>query len=343
MKASIFCLVYNHENYLRQALDGFLMQKTNFDFEIVVGEDCSTDTSRSILLDYKQRYPTKFKLLLHEHNIGMVQNVILTLENCTGEYVAMCEGDDYWTDPNKLQKQVDFLEKNRDFSICYHKVEIFNEANQLTSDERFNLSDTELEYDILDLAKGNLMHTPSVVFRNKLFTLAQNEKFKQSPASDYFIHMLNAKFGKIKYFPNKMSVYRVNSINAVWSSLDSEVLYFKWVKVLQTLLGEFDDNATIKTLLEEQQFNSFKAFASNYKGGKETKEIKEVLCQVLKNKTFFKHWSEYYLSNQVLLLKQHEDNLMSTRFLTKSLLRLFKQKTVTRSWNFLNRVYRRIK
>ncbi len=114
---SVFCMVYNHEKYLRQCLDGFLMQKCNFDFDIVIGEDCSTDKSREILLDYAKRYPGKFKLILHDKNVGAMENQRIVFENCTGKYIAMCEGDDYWIDQYKLQKQVDFMEAN-DLDCC---------------------------------------------------------------------------------------------------------------------------------------------------------------------------------------------------------------------------------
>ena len=112
LTVSIFCMVYNHEHFLIDCLDGFLMQKCDFDFDIVVGEDCSTDKSREILLDYAKRFPGKFKLILHDENVGATENQRIVLENCTGKYIALCEGDDYWTDPLKLQKQVDFLEEN---------------------------------------------------------------------------------------------------------------------------------------------------------------------------------------------------------------------------------------
>ena len=283
MIASIFCLVYNHENYLRQTLDGFLMQKTNFDFEIVVGEDCSTDNSRNILLEYKVQHPTKFKLLLHEKNIGMVENVIATLEACTGNYVALCDGDDYWTDPNKLQKQVDFLEKNKEFSICYHRVKILNDLNGEIKDEILNTFLETKEYDILDLAKGNLMHTPSVVFRNNQLSLSKNEKFKESPASDYFIHMLNARFGKIKYLPDSMAIYRENSTSSVWSAhLDK--IFFKATKISYLLLLEFaeDNNESLKKILIDNNLNLFKIAVNNY-SEKSRGELSILIMRLVEN------------------------------------------------------------
>lgn len=119
-KVSVFMITYNHEKYIAEALDSILMQKTDFDFDIVIGEDCSTDATRRIVLEYSRKYPDKIKLLLHNVNVGFISNLMYVLEACTGKYVAMCEGDDYWTDPFKLQKQVDFLEANKEYMLATH-------------------------------------------------------------------------------------------------------------------------------------------------------------------------------------------------------------------------------
>ena len=115
MKLSVGILTYNQEKYIRQCLDSVLMQKVDFDYEIVVGDDASTDGTQDILRDYAKHYPGKFVLLLGEKNEGISMNYKKVLTACKGEYVALCEGDDYWTDMTKLQKQVDFLENHPDY------------------------------------------------------------------------------------------------------------------------------------------------------------------------------------------------------------------------------------
>lgn len=121
-KLSICCITYNHEHFISQAIESFLMQETDFDFEIVVGEDCSKDTTRNILKQYQEKYPDKIRLLLHDKNIGMIPNFYQTLNACRGEYIAICEGDDYWTDKDKLQIQVDWMDRHKDFTFCLHRV-----------------------------------------------------------------------------------------------------------------------------------------------------------------------------------------------------------------------------
>src|SRR3712207_1086613 len=102
MKVSVLMLAYNHEKFIAQALDSALMQQVNFDYEIVIGEDCSTDNTRDILIRYQKEYPHRIRLLLPEKNLGMHDNLIQTFKACRGDYIAFLEGDDYWTSPNKL-------------------------------------------------------------------------------------------------------------------------------------------------------------------------------------------------------------------------------------------------
>jgi glycosyltransferase involved in cell wall biosynthesis len=114
---SVLMITYNQEEFIRTAIDSVLMQKTNFQFELVIGEDFSTDSTRDICKEYAVNYPNIVKLLLNEKNIGMVLNFIRTLLSCKGDYIAICEGDDYWIDQFKLQKQVNFLIDNSDYGM----------------------------------------------------------------------------------------------------------------------------------------------------------------------------------------------------------------------------------
>jgi len=123
-------VTYNHENFISQAIEGVLMQKTKFPIELIIGEDCSTDNTRKICLEYKEKYPDRIKLLLPEKNLGAQQNFLETVNVCQGKYIALCEGDDYWTDSYKLQKQVDFLEANEDYGFVYTDVDFFYQATK---------------------------------------------------------------------------------------------------------------------------------------------------------------------------------------------------------------------
>ena len=203
---SVFCMVYNHEKFISEAIEGFLMQKINFSTLMVIGEDNSTDNSREIIKKYANLYPGKFKLLLHDKNIGAFRNQELVFENCTGKYIAMCEGDDYWTDPLKLQKQVDFLEMNNEYSLSFHSAleKINGESKEFSNVENRDYSGTEIY-------NNWTIPTASVVFKRKFI---DNEYFINLIRNKNFVHtdivlfIYLSQYGKIKGLTDIMSVYR---------------------------------------------------------------------------------------------------------------------------------------
>lgn len=160
---SVWVVTYNQEKYISQCLDSILEQKTNFEFEIVIGEDHSTDSTREICEQYAKKY-NNITLLPLEDNLGLVKNWERTLNACTGKYVAMCEGDDFWTNENKLQVQVDFLESNPAFSISFHKVNVFFEGG-VTEHKLFEHLE-EREFSAEEVYDKWTILTGSVVFRN---------------------------------------------------------------------------------------------------------------------------------------------------------------------------------
>lgn len=238
---SIWCITYNHEKYIRDAIEGFLMQQTSFNYEVIIADDCSTDNTDAIIKEYIQKHPKGniIKYFRHEKNIGMMPNFVFALRQCTGKYIALCEGDDYWTDPLKLQKQVDFLEANPEFAICYHKVKVLKDG--IFVDDFITSDEVPDEADFNDLLKQNFMHTPSVVFRNNI-DIELFEKATNVGLGDYFLHLYNAHFGKIKRLNEYMAIYRYGV--GIWSSAKDEKYRAK--KILSTykyaaeLLKNFD-------------------------------------------------------------------------------------------------------
>lgn len=243
---SIYCITYNHEKFISQAIESFLMQKTNFPVEIVIGEDCSTDNTRAICLEYKEKFPDKIKLLLPEHNLGMTQNAITTLQSCNGKYIALCDGDDYWTDENKLQKQVEFLEANEDFSICFHAVKILIN-NELIYD--YITGEIHDVTDIYDLAVRNHMHTCSVVFRRNEEVL-KKIFVTDFPFIDYPLHLLNAQNGKIKKLSDTMGVYRIHCGGILHSS---SFTYNSFVILYEKLIDLFNNDKKLINIFSEQK------------------------------------------------------------------------------------------
>ncbi len=213
-KVSVKMVTFNHEPFIGQALDGVLMQKVNFPYEIVVGEDCSTDRTRKILLEYQRRHPDKICLLLNEKNMGRRYNARHTLFSCRGDYIAILDGDDYWTDENKLQKQIDFLDNHPDCTICFHNAKkVFENGNK----SRIYHKEPFKEILILeDIIEQNIMPSCSMVFRNRIFN-AFPKIFDSVPFGDWPMQVLCAEKGNIGYIHEVMGVHRFHS-GGVWTA-----------------------------------------------------------------------------------------------------------------------------
>jgi glycosyltransferase involved in cell wall biosynthesis len=202
--------VYNHERYLAQAIESIVTQKTNFRFRLIVADDCSKDNSRSIISDFAARYPDIVEPVFHKQNVGASANGAYLNSRAASKYVAICEGDDYWIDPFKLQKQVDFMEAHPDFTICFTDVEIINERGVHT-DEYFSRKDGDT-YTIADfiLSIQNIIPTPTILFRNVLPNPLP-AFYLDSIGADRFIQICLADKGKAKHLKEKTAMYRDHS------------------------------------------------------------------------------------------------------------------------------------
>lgn len=224
MKASVALITYNHAPYIAQAIESVLMQQTRFDFELLIGEDESSDGTREIVREYQAKYPDKIRLLLGSrkdvlHIRGRPtgrRNLVNSLERARGQYVALLEGDDYWTSPLKLQKQVEFLENNPDCALCFHNVQILDEIDPKHRGLH-HANPMRNRYVFDDLMDGNFLATCSVVYRSGLFGRFPDWYF-ESPAGDWPLHVLNTRHGNIGYLPEVMAVYRKHA-EATWAGL----------------------------------------------------------------------------------------------------------------------------
>jgi glycosyltransferase involved in cell wall biosynthesis len=243
-KVSVCVQTYRHASFIEQCLRSILMQKTSFPYEIILGEDDSDDGTREICVRLAASHPGKIRLFLRSRkdviHIGGRPtgrfNFKSNLKEARGSYVAMCEGDDYWTDENKLQKQVDFLDSHPDFSLCFHRVQVLQNG-QLTEDRITRVPKPETT--ILDLAKENYIHTPTVMFRAGLELPLW---FDEVIAGDYALHLLNALRGKLYCLDDVMAVYRVHD-GGMWSMKKEEDNQLRWVEVLETLCRHFGGEA----------------------------------------------------------------------------------------------------
>lgn len=220
---SIDCITYNHENFIRDAIEGFLMQKTTFPVEILIHDDASTDKTADIIREYENKYPDIIKPIYqfdNKYSKGISVSETYNFPRARGKYIAMCEGDDYWTDPSKLQKQVDFLEVNSDCSLCFHASKHIKNNNlndysihkprSIPKDNRFEMKD-------VILGGGGFMATNSMVFHRE-HILERPIWMDKAPVGDGPLMLLLATKGKIGYIDEVMSVYRVMSSSTSWSA-----------------------------------------------------------------------------------------------------------------------------
>lgn len=214
---SISCITYNHAPYIRQCLDGFLMQQCNFDYEILIHDDASTDGTQEIIREYQEKYPDIIKPLIQKENQWSKgirsMNATFNFPRAQGKYIALCEGDDYWTDPYKLQKQVDFLEDNSEFVLSHTNCIFYYQTKKLFSSEA-NTEDIYLKnhkdkkdlfYSILD---GKLkIRTATVVFKN---VVKKNENEPSFTSGDTSLWLELSQKGKFHYLNESTTVYRVS-------------------------------------------------------------------------------------------------------------------------------------
>jgi glycosyltransferase involved in cell wall biosynthesis len=216
VKVSVCTVTYNHERYLAQALDSALAQQTNFDFEIVVSDDCSTDGARAVAEAYAARYPARIRLLASNRNLGLTRNTARTIDACCGEYIANLEGDDFWVRHDKLQRQADYLDANRDCAWAFTRAQVVDADGRMV-EVPDAVRVPQPKYSLADyLSRKFQPRFCTVMFRRGLFA-AWPEWFFRMPTADLPLHVLNCERGEmIGWLDETMSAYRVHG-GGVWS------------------------------------------------------------------------------------------------------------------------------
>lgn len=242
---SIKCLVYNHEPYLRQCLEGFVMQKTNFRFEAIVHDDASTDGSAAIIREYAEQYPDIIKAMYETENQyskhdGSLRRIVNSA--CKGKYIAICEGDDYWIDPLKLQKQVDFLENNPDYILCGTNGLILWD-NGTNAPEYFHRNFVSRELQPEDVIGKWPFPTASLLFRRELYDIADGFKCRIY-SGDIRLILVALANGRIWSLADVSTVYRLNSnpyssTNQMQCRNDHRLFYFQQMVKLYSAYNEY--------------------------------------------------------------------------------------------------------
>jgi len=289
---SIVVLTFNQDKTIIQTIESILLQKCDFHFEIIIGEDCGTDTTRTICEKYQQKYPDKIKLILQDVNKGLIVNYADCMNACKGKYIAQCAGDDYWCDNLKLQKQIDFLENNDGYGFVrtggYYLEEKTNKMGEITFYNRAEGNN------VFEIAKyGPVGIASSICFERELLSYIDFDEFirRKFSMEDYPMHAIFSKHTKFGYIEDLCVVYRMvqGSISNPIDTSKKLSYYEGYVAVMLYLAelfpGELEctqENAhdflihkQLKFSFEDFNYRRAKELASQFKqpGAKESKLI----------------------------------------------------------------------
>lgn len=309
MKLTVLILVYNHGEFLDECLNSVFFQNCSFDFEVLVGEDCSTDNSLEICKKYQEKYPRQFKLYHRRKNIGMLKNFYDLIENATGEYTVFLEGDDFWTNTNKLELQAKALDSNLDCSLSYHNVKMFFDKGLVGNEKLYVKKNQPLKVGIETVIESEVfMHTSSLMIRT--------EMIKNSPPSfldysmgDIPITIFALREGSFALYLDKvMSCYRKN-IGGITFKLNEERI-----------------NTVVNYILMYRELNELLGFRYNKSFMyAELKKIIELTSLYIKDKNYVKALIYQRICNKYVLVSD---------------LKLFLKKTINNTKIFLGRFFK---
>jgi glycosyltransferase involved in cell wall biosynthesis len=234
---TVFLFSYNHSSFIEQAVDSILAQVTSFNFKIIICDDFSTDKTQDLLLNYKERYPDKISLILREKNLGYQKSILYALNYCDTKYIAILEGDDFWSDSNKLQKQVTYLEQNPDCSLCTHWIKTKDQTGNGIHEDSFSSKDKPQTFDKDFLFLPNVNTSPKGTGYHMLSWVFRTNHIKEIPSwivkirgFDDVMFVVLLQHGYCYCIQSFMGTYRLNDKSS-WTNLNSRVkgiaqLYF---------------------------------------------------------------------------------------------------------------------
>lgn len=237
---------YNHEKYIATAIESVLAQKTTYPYRILIGDDCSIDNSAAIIKSYQERFPDIIEAYYHPVNLGLdgpETNGVFLLKKSNAKYITLLDGDDYWTHPDKLQKQIDFLESHPDFSASFHAVEY----KRMDDENRKEISGAGLNEIVTfeDLTRKNLINCSSCIFRNVFYNrFSEWQWILKVSARDWAIFLIMATVGKIHFSREVMAVYRINNSSS-WANQNKAKMLQKIIDTIQVFMKQFDDRYTV--------------------------------------------------------------------------------------------------
>lgn len=316
---AIHCFVYNHEPYLRDCLDGFVMQKTNFPFVAIVHDDASTDGSTAIIREYEEKYPHIFKPIYEtenqysKHDDSLEQIMNDAIDASGAKYVAMCEGDDYWTDPLKLQKQVDFMEANPEYVLCCHRYKIYNQND--------GTWDKDYVHQLFEISPNGFSFSNQENFNvwitKTLTLLIRQDAWRKMPSKKGFkywrdVHMnyYLLKQGKGFCMPLEGSVYRRHQ-GGIFSALQQTQQRRIGMKIWYELLKYNQDDEILVTFYKNQH-NNYRDYIRSRIHNRETKDLVVDIRTLL--------WLDYHFKGITEVMFSIKKMMLSMKYIIKSII-----------------------
>ncbi len=322
VKVSVCMTAYNHSKYIEKAIRSVLMQKTDFEIEIIVADDSSTDDTQKIIANIAKENPSIIKPILREKNLGSTKNSFDAIKKCSGEYIAFLEGDDFWIDENKLQKQVEFMNANKDYLACYHKNQKVDDNNNVIeeNDSRF---DVVGEFTVKNITEEFLLpgQLGTLMIRKEVVNNIDPQLIKKVMLNvgfipgDRMIPIYILSKGKIYCMPDVMSAYRwvLKENGQNWSSKysqDNYVSHFVLILTRKNMekLGKLLD---LPIDFEKQEYESFIDALWKYKFGKKKKYILNIIYMYLfsNHKKYLREYGIPKLKNEIAARKKNGEIL----------------------------------
>lgn len=313
---SIFILTYNQERFIAQTLDSVLMQKTSFNYQLVIGEDLSTDDTRSICEQYAIKHGEKVKLLNSDQKYGLIQNFIRTLKECDGKYIAVCDGDDYWTDPYKLQKQLDFLENNLDYSIVYTGIKNLYPTGEFRLKTWPEIKDFK---DFNQLIFANFIPSVTAFYRNKQHVEDFPYWIENFPYGDWPIYLWVTQNGeKIGYLNEVTAVYRKEiGVSEKLKKVPSDIaeVNFNIVKCIYRDKRFANKKEIVRRSLQQHKFSLMacyfreRKFCKSFKNGKSlliNNPVKVIRTYLYLFKRIYLNNTPKNFNNEEIIKKNHQ-------------------------------------
>lgn len=261
IKVSIVCITYNQEKYVAQALDGFVTQEADFNFEVIIADDRSSDETPTIINEYAQKYPEIIKPILRKTNVGVQNNLIDALRQSKGEYIALCEGDDFWTDTQKLRRQANFLDVHKDYAIVFHPVRVIFE-NHEEPDAIFPETTDKKWFTVKNLLEDNYIQTNSVMYRRGDYDHLSSRVMP----FDWYLHLTHAKQGRIGFINKTMAAYRRHDGGLWWEMYNNPLEAWKkygqgYLQLCHEAAKLYGDEPEYKSIIRKHVARVYDAFA----------------------------------------------------------------------------------